>query len=220
MNLTVEQVIEMAPDAAAAAAGKKLAPAKNWPELGRSSTAMWGKCQGSSVYQVKIDVANLGYNCSCPSRKFPCKHVLGLLILAVQSPDAVAQSDAPAWVDEWLEKRRAREEKQAIPPAKPAPEPADLKARQRRIEQRGKLVGDGLERLDLWMKDLVRAGLAEVSAKPSSLWDEQAKRLVDAQATRPSHAHRAAGFAASFIARLGDTAARRAWANQVVAACV
>ena len=194
MNLTVEQVIEMAPDAAAAAAGKKLAPAKNWPELGQSSTAIWGKCQGSSVYQVKIDIANLGYNCSCPSRKFPCKHVLGLLMLAVQSPDAVAQSDAPAWVNEWLEKRRVRDEKQAVRPAEPAPGPADDKARQRRTEQRGKLVNDGLERLDLWMKDLVRAGLAEVSAKPGSLWDEQAKRLVDAQA--PGLAGRIARLAA------------------------
>ena len=79
MNLTLEQVEQMAPDAAAAAAGKKLVAAKSWSELGCSPAALWGKCQGSAVYQVKVDLANLGYNCSCPSRKFPCKHVLGLL---------------------------------------------------------------------------------------------------------------------------------------------
>jgi hypothetical protein len=37
-------------------------------------------------------------------------------------------------------------------------------------------------RLDLWLKDLVRSGLAGLESKPPSFWDEQAKRLVDAQA--------------------------------------
>jgi len=182
MNLTLEQVLEMAPDSASAAAGKTLAAAKNWAELGRSSAGLWGKCQGSSVYQVRVDLVDLGYNCSCPSRKFPCKHVLALLILSVQSPTAVALVEAPAWVDEWLQKRRARAEKQAAPNADPGPGPADEKARQRRTEQRSKLVRDGLARLDLWMQDLVRTGLADVAVKPASFWEEQAKRLVDAQA--------------------------------------
>jgi uncharacterized Zn finger protein len=79
MNLTVEQVAEMAPDPAAAAAGKKLVALKLWSDLGRSPAAIWGKCQGSALYQVKIDLANMGTSCSCPSRKFPCKHALGLL---------------------------------------------------------------------------------------------------------------------------------------------
>jgi len=182
MNLTLEQVVEMAPDAASAAAGKKLVAAHNWRELGRSPAVLWGKCQGSSVYQVRVDLVNLGYNCSCPSRKFPCKHVLALLMLAIQSPEAVAQVEAPAWVDEWLQKRRARAEKEAVPNTDPAAGPADEKARQRRTEQRSKLVRDGLGRLGLWMRDLVRAGLAEVAVKPASFWEEQAKRLVDAQA--------------------------------------
>ena len=193
MNLTLEQVVEMAPDAAAAAAGKKLAAVQNWPELGRSPAVLWGKCQGSAVYQVKVDLANLGSSCSCPSRKFPCKHVLGLLILAAQSPAAVAEVEAPAWVDEWLQKRRERDEKQAAPKAEPAPGLADEKTQQRRAQQREKLVRAGLERLDLWMQDLVRAGLAEAAVKPSSFWEEQAKRLVDAQAP---------GLAAR-VARLG-----------------
>jgi hypothetical protein len=182
MNLTVEQVEAMAPDAAAAAAGKKLAALCQWPELGRASAALWGKCQGSTVYQVKIDLANLGYNCSCPSRKLPCKHVLGLLMLAAQSPDGLPSSEAPAWVEEWLLKRRLREEKQAESQAKPARAPADSKAAQRRAETRTRLVGDGLARLDLWIHDMIRAGISEVAVKPESYWEEPVKRLVDAQA--------------------------------------
>ena len=181
MNLTLEQVAEMAPDPASASAGKKLAAIKHWAELGRSSAALWGKCQGSALYQVKVDLANLGYNCTCPSRKFPCKHVLGLLMLSAQSPDALGESPAPEWVDDWLQKRRAREEKQAAPKSD-EPKPVDEGARKKRAEQRGALVRDGIERLDLWIKDLVRTGLAGVEAKSESFWEEQAKRLTDSQA--------------------------------------
>jgi hypothetical protein len=182
MNLTLEQIEKMAPDAASAAAGKKLVGIRHWPELGRSPEALWGKCQGSAVYQVKVDLANLGYNCSCPSRKFPCKHVLGLLLLAAQSPDAISQQEAPDWIEEWLARRRAREEKQSADKADKPKSPADEQAQQRRAQKRGATVEEGLSRLDLWLKDLIRTGLAGVETRPAAFWEEQSKRLVDAQA--------------------------------------
>ena len=111
MDLTLEQVTEMAPDSSSAAAGKKLMALKNWPDVGRDDASLWGKCQGSKVYQIMVDLSNLGYKCNCPSRKFPCKHVLGLLMLTATSPDAVAETTRPDWVDDWLSKRQARAEK-------------------------------------------------------------------------------------------------------------
>lgn len=185
MDLTLEQVAAMAPDAASAAAGKKLAAVRNWTELGRSPEALWGKCQGSALYQVKVDLANLGHNCTCPSRKIPCKHVLGLLTLTVESAGAVKDSAVPEWVDEWLGKRRAREEKQAEKAEKKdqPKKPVDERAQQARAEKRSESVRDGLERLDLWIRDLVRMGLASVESRGEDIWREQAKRLVDAQAS-------------------------------------
>ncbi len=182
MNLTLEQIAAMAPDAAAAAAGKALSAGKYWLEVGRSESALWGKCQGSAVYQVKVDLVQIAYNCTCPSRKLPCKHVLGMLMLAATSPEEAAAGEAPAWVVEWLEKRRAREEKVAAPKAETPRSPAGEKARERRSEERNKKVQDGLDRLDLWLKDSVRGGLVDLAAKPAAVWEEQAKRLVDAQA--------------------------------------
>ena len=193
MNLSVEQVNEMAPDASSANAGRKLKALKNWSELGRSAEALWGKCQGSAVYQVKVDLANLGYNCSCPSRKFPCKHVLGLLMLVAESPDAVSETASPDWVDEWLQKRRAREEKKSAATADAPKKPVDEKARAKRAEKREARIKHGLEQLDLWLKDLVRTGLAGLEAKPTSFWTDQSKRLVDAQA--PGLASRVARLA-------------------------
>jgi hypothetical protein len=212
MSLTLEQVAEMAPDSAAAAAGKKLVALKFWSDLGGSSAALWGKCQGSALYQVKIDLANMGTSCSCPSRKFPCKHALGLLMLWAQSPDAIAPTEPPDWVDEWLQKRRSREEKQSAPKTDSPKPPADDKARQKRTEQRTGAVRAGLERFDLWMKDLVRTGLSSVESKPPSFWDEHAKRLVDAQA--PGLASRVARLAEiprsspDWVARLLDELGR------------
>lgn len=181
MPITSEQVRQLAPDPSSAGAGQKLMALKNWSDLGISKDALWGKCQGSALYQVKVDLTNLGSSCSCPSRKFPCKHALGLLFLYAESPAAASTGEPPEWVEEWLLKRRDREEKKAEKAAEPA-KPVDEKAQQKRVEQRESRVSEGLERLDLWIRDLVRNGLAGLESRPPSFWDEQSRRLVDAQA--------------------------------------
>ncbi len=175
----------MAPDNSSVAAGKKLMALKNWDQVARSSAALWGLCQGSKTYQVRVDFSNLGYNCNCPSRKFPCKHVLGLLMLWAASPDAVDELPEPDWVTDWLDRRKQRAAKntfdtksQTTKPKKPT----DKKTQERRAAKRESRVSDGLARLDVWLSDLVRNGLAVLDTEPAAFWDEQAKRLVDAQA--------------------------------------
>nr|BFE81137.1 hypothetical protein GCM10020093_037380 [Planobispora longispora] len=88
---------------------------------------MWGECKGSGSkpYRACVDLSGPAYRCSCPSRKFPCKHALGLLLL--WSADGVPDADAPAdWVAEWLDQRRVRAERPAPAPrtaaARPRPE--------------------------------------------------------------------------------------------------
>src|SRR5262245_3757252 len=181
MNLTVEQVISLTPDDSSAAAGRKLASLKNWKSVGRDEAALWGECQGSALYQVRVDLGEFAYGCSCPSRKLPCKHVLGLLLLAAGAPDNVKPADAPEWVTDWLAKRSARA-KQREEKKDRSGKPADPAAQARRAEERQQRVADGLDRLDLWLADLIRNGLAGLELQPPSYWEDQAKRLVDAQA--------------------------------------
>lgn len=181
MALSYEQVEQMAPDAASLATGKKLEAAKHWKSLGHSALAVWGECQGSALYQVKIDASNWGYNCSCPSRKFPCKHVLGLLFGYASNASAFTNTNEPEWITSWLEKRQATAAKKEAKANEP-PKPVDEKAQAKRAEQRHDRVSAGLERLDIWLRDLVRGGLAGLETKGSEPWEEQAKRLVDAQA--------------------------------------
>ena len=178
--LTTEQVLALAPDTSSAAAGKKLGNTKPWRNLGRNAEALWGECQGSALYQVKVDLATFTVHCSCPSRKIPCKHSLGLLLLAVNTPPAVPVAEPPEWVATWLAKRhtvsKRHEAKEA--PTTQTPSPAQTKRAEKRLE----LVTKGLERLDLWLNDLVRNGLASVETQPATFWEQQAAHMVDAQA--------------------------------------
>jgi len=181
MNLTIEQVTALASDASSAAAGKKLANPASWRGLGRSDEALWGECQGTALYQVRIALADLTAKCSCPSRKFPCKHSLGLLLLAAGQPRTIPNASPPEWVSTWLRKRlETAEKKEKRRP--PGEAPADPAAQARRAERRLERVAQGLDGLDLWMGDLVRNGLAGVETQGHELWEAQAARLVDAQA--------------------------------------
>jgi hypothetical protein len=184
IQLTTDQALALAPDASSAAAGKKLGNAKPWKNPGQNSEALWGECQGSALYQVKVDLSTLTIHCSCPSRKLPCKHGIGLLLLAVNTPPAVPTREPPEWVATWLAKRQAsskrRETKEAGAAQKTseAPSAAQLKRAEKRLE----LVTRGLERLDLWLNDLVRNGLASVETQPATFWENLAAQMVDAQA--------------------------------------
>jgi hypothetical protein len=187
MQLSVAQVLELAPDAASAAAGRKLALPHAWKNVGRDSATLWGECQGSALYQVRVDLGALSYKCSCPSRKFPCKHVLGLLLLAAAEAAEVCESDAPAWVVEWRTQRQAAAERKAAKAAAHADDEAAAPSRApaakgQRGARREERVAAGLERFDLWLSDLVRQGLAGVETQPFSFWDAMARNLVDAQA--------------------------------------
>lgn len=179
---TSEQIIALAPDEQVAKDGKKHATLKFWKNQGRNADASWGECQGSALYQVRVEAISFAAKCTCPSRKQPCKHVIGLLLLALDAK-AVPEAEPPVWVTEWLSKRatdqQQRQEKKKEPKkADDAPSANQL----RRVQKREALIAQGLDNLDLWMNDSVRQGLATAETKPSSFWERQAAAMVDAQA--------------------------------------
>lgn len=176
-------MLAVAPDAASVAAGRKLSGPASWSGTGSSATphALWGLCAGSgkNPYQTVVDLAAPAYKCSCPSRKFPCKHALGLLLLwsGGNVPDQAAPSDFAA---DWL---GAREKRAARPAAeRTGSGPADPAAAQRRVARRAEQVTTGVGDLDLWLRDQVRTGLAGTDRAGYALTEPVAARLVDAQA--------------------------------------
>ena len=189
MPFTSEQALALAPDSASASAGRKLASARHWVSLGRNAEALWGECQGSgkNPYQVRVDLATLSVKCSCPSRKFPCKHGLGLMLIFAANVGDLAEGEPPDWVADWLAKRHERAEKQATetslsPAEAAAKEQARAKDKGRRAERREKLVAQGIAGLNLWLDDLMRNGLAALETAPDDFWETQAARMTDAQA--------------------------------------
>jgi hypothetical protein len=182
LQLTSAQVQALAPDASAVSAGKKLGKPASWKSLGQSSEALWGECQGSALYQTQVALPDLASKCSCPSRKFPCKHALGLLFLAADTPQAIHPATAPEWVTSWHEKRGAAQEKKQARVETAASKPVDEPAQAKRSEKRHEKILAGIDQLDAFMSDLVRQGLARAQGQSLSLWDAQARRLVDAQA--------------------------------------
>jgi hypothetical protein len=188
--LTPEQIIALAPDAGAAKAGKELANSRKWVSLGCDDRAVWGECQGSgaSPYQTKIDLSEPAFSCSCPSRKFPCKHSLGLFLLRSSQPDTFSTAAQPAWVTDWLEGRARRAEQKAKKAEQPEGERDPEQAR-RAADRQAKSAADreakvaaGLEDLRLWIRDLARRGLGSARDEPYSFWENPAARMIDAQA--------------------------------------
>lgn len=206
-TITFEQAAALAPDAASAKAGQSLANPKPWSRLGKSESAVWGACQGSGKdpYQTIVDWEGPAFKCSCPSRKFPCKHGLGLLMLLAQQPGRFAADAAPDWVDTWISSRRQKAEAKA---SKPASEP-DEAARAKRSAQRASRISEGLDQLELWLQDLLRQGLINAPTRGFDFWDLQGARLVDAQA--PGVARR--------VRELGGIAASgEGWQQRMIAA--
>ncbi|MFD5026529.1 SWIM zinc finger domain-containing protein [Streptomyces sp. NPDC058373] len=179
-----EQVLALAPDAASRKAGSKLGASGPWSEAGCSNEgAVWGLCKGSGSkpYRTVVDTSGPAYQCSCPSRKFPCKHALGLLLLwsDPQGPVSLADGEqAPEWVRAWLAGRAERTAKKKDAPAVPA----DSEAARKRAEQRGERVTAGATELEQRLEDLLRGGLASAELSGYALWEETAARMVDAQA--------------------------------------
>jgi SWIM zinc finger len=203
MPWTAEQVLALAPDRAAATAASGQAVPARWPAAGASDGAVWGLCQGSRAkpYEVCVSLAGPAYRCSCPSRKIPCKHALGLLLM--WSAGGVEAAPEPDWVRDWLAERAARAERATAR----RPGERDETAARKRQERRAERVASGVAELEGWLADQLRRGLGTLERGGSAEFAAAAARMVDAQAP---------GLAAG-LRRAGDLAGRgRDWPSRVL----
>lgn len=203
MALTLTRIEALAPDQASLAAARKLLKPSSWPTLASDEQGLvWGEAQGSgsAPYRVIVCETDAGYKCTCPSRKFPCKHSLALMWLRVEGQASFAQGEAPQWVRDWTARRRGPSAESAEQPpretsiakaildenatAETAPEAearaAVLREKNRKAREAGVLAG--LDELDVWLKDQIERGLAVFVADAASSCRKLAQRLVDAKA--------------------------------------
>ncbi|MFD7168414.1 SWIM zinc finger family protein [Streptomyces violascens] len=182
---TSEQVLALAPDEASRKAGSRLGTAGPWSESGCDDAgAVWGLCKGSGSkpYRTVIDTSGPGYKCSCPSRKFPCKHAIGLLLLWSTDEQPMPAGAAPDWAEQWLKGRRARAKGPDQSPTERDVALVDGEAARRRWEKRADRISTGATELEQRLADLLSGGLAAAERPGYGLWEETAARMVDAQA--------------------------------------
>lgn len=179
-----DQIMALAPDAASAKAAQELTTLRKWMTVGSGTNVLWGECQGSGAkpYQTAIDLSEPAFKCSCPSRKFPCKHGLALFLLYSQTPTNFGAAELPTWVQSWLDGRTKRQSAKAEVQKPTAASPTGEQAQAKRAAARTEKVAAGLAELTIWLKDLVRAGFAEAQTQPYTFWQTMAARLIDAQA--------------------------------------
>lgn len=174
---TEAYVNSLVTDAGARRDGQKLATSGKWSALGQHDTAAWGLVQGSSKdpYKVCMEIAGGATKCSCPSRKFPCKHAVGLMLLLTQSI-VPTHKTAPDWVTSWIEGRQRRQETVSVREKAP-----DTAAQIKREAARASKVMGGIIELRRFLEDIARHGLEDPRIKTHEFWDRIAGRMVDAQ---------------------------------------
>ncbi len=209
---TQEQILALAPDASSAKNGMALATSRKWSSLGCNDKAAWGECQGSGKkpYRTQIDLAEPAFKCSCPSRKFPCKHGIALFLLFANERQLFRQSTPEQWVNDWLEARIQRQAKKQES-VKSVKKEVSPDAQAKRAAKRFDKVTTGMQDLEVWLRDLVSNGLAAAQEQPYSFWDNAAARLVDSQAPGVARlvkemggiSHSGAGWQERLLSQLG-----------------
>ncbi len=199
MHWTVDQILALAPDPNTAKRGQGLATQRKWLSLETDGRAVWGQCKssGSAHYETAVDLKGPAFRCNCPSRKFPCKHAIGLLLLAyaADTDGFRVAAEMPEAVQTWIEKR----DNKSGQPQKERTEEEIKKSEERKAKTfnaRMDSMQEGIKDLENWLQDLIRVGLASVESSASDMmtvrrstkahnssefWNTIAKRMVDAK---------------------------------------
>ncbi len=205
MTISSETVAALAPDQASLKAASKLMKAAKWPvrRMNETSHLVWGECQGSGAnpYLTVFDLSDHGYKCTCPSRKFPCKHSLALMWMYAESPtEFETAADIPQWVTDWLGRRRKTPGNKAEKPstqgkdlslarAEEPEKPEDPKAIARKEAAVQKRAADtqtailgAIDDLETWIEDQLRTGVGALMNDLSGRCRAIAARMVDGKA--------------------------------------
>jgi uncharacterized Zn finger protein len=159
LELTEDTVQRLAGDDATMQNARGLVRKNKFRDLAVSPDGSWllGRCQGSGKdpYEVSCDLADpnnpLG-RCTCPSRKFPCKHAVGLMLAYINAPETFGERE-PA---EDLLAKRVKQAKRAEKQATEATQPR--KVNQAAQVKKAAAQREGLDLLEKLLTDLVTGG--------------------------------------------------------------
>lgn len=180
-------VARIAPDTSALTAGRDLVRKKKFTSFGISADGTWllGTCQGSGKepYRVSADFAdstNPTCRCSCPSRKFPCKHGLGLILAYLQDSSKFKTQEPSEDLLAKRTKKVERAEKKVEQAAAPR------KVNTAALAKKTAAQREGLNLLEKMIVDLVSAGEWSERSRLEKL-SRQAMQLGDSYLPAAMH---------------------------------
>jgi len=202
-----ESIVDaMAPNANAAGNARGLLLKGKLSDLrvDAEGTLIFCSCKGSgkSDYQTSVDFLEPGNpvpRCSCPSRQFPCKHALALMLAYCAGKSAFSVAEIPEDVASKREKAAKRAEKRKEKedtPAKPR------KVNKSALKKKIAVQLEGLELLEKIVRGVLKSGMGNVTPRTFKEMEEQAKRLEDSYLPGARNALR--GFINLFRSPDGD----------------
>ena len=176
MDWTTEQILGLAPDQFTLRASRGIAQPNKWRGLHQDGATLWGSFPNGSqkTGETAVFLPSLSLTCTCNSRKFPCRHSIGLLLLWQQQGKRFTPHPPLRHLAAWVKREKVRHNRSI--------QPNNLYRLHQPSRQRLKQLKIGLHELELWLTDLVRHGLASLPERPKIYWETMAHRLVDAQA--------------------------------------
>lgn len=169
---TIEQILALAPDIRTRNMSQRQASPEVWQARGQTAVLVWGVHKNKNPkfqHKTQVDLTEPSFRCTCSAKKRPCAHALGLYMLAADQGPTPKTQTLPSWVSQ---------------PSSDTVYVADSKSQQERSRERQAKIEAGMRELGVWLRDLIRNGLADARQYPYSFWDEAAARLVDAEAER------------------------------------
>ncbi|HBI85111.1 MAG TPA: hypothetical protein DDX71_02310 [Ruminococcus sp.] len=134
---------------------------------------IFGECAGSgkTPYSASVDFSADPpvSRCSCPSRQFPCKHCLALMLDFVAGKE-FASAEIPDDIAQKREKLSQRAEKAAASPAKPNTGAAAKKLKKQQ---------EGLALAEQFLRDIFSRGISAVNPAAKAQYLALAKQLGD-----------------------------------------
>jgi hypothetical protein len=187
VTLTEETVQRWAPDDQVLQAGRDLVRTKSFlnPATATDGTWLMAQCKGSgkTPYEMSVDVwvesAPVG-RCTCPSRKLPCKHCIGLMFLYLEKPESFGEREPSADLLAKREKATAKAKKKTTADGEgedsgsAKPPKVNLRALAKKMQAQK----DGLDLLEKLLIDLVAGGQWYEKSRLERL-ERQAKQMSD-----------------------------------------
>ena len=175
MKITEKLILEKAQNIKSVENGRSLSKEQKFFDLKKleDETLYWANCRssGSKNYFTSLDFSNndIIYRCNCPSRKFPCKHSIGLMFEILENKSFIVDK-APEDLILKREKKITRESaKNKNLKVKNINKSAQTKKIKKQLE--------GLNIVEKLIKDLLNQGIGTLAGTSIDTYEKLAKDL-------------------------------------------